>query len=711
MVSPINPVRATLATFNDRISTITTRVGALFRNHHREPADRVAGLRAFALVGRRASAPLQAWQILAGGLAVLLPALFLTILGDSLPVTTPGIIFIFGVALTTYLAGWTGGVTALVVATIWLDLFFIGDRDFFSWPKSFGEAVSFILIVLIGAAMIVLIEQVKHESAIDRREAIAARAATAALATLEASSRSDGEAVTEEQAMRTLLDAMLRANRAHGGIVLLYDAARNDFERISHYGVNDDGIGLPDRFPADMGFAGRIAIERRPAMVEQLSRSTLRNDPLLAYLGFESVLGVPLIAEDDLLGIAITGLILPHRFTATEAARAEAIATRAAALLRAARAGDARALQLQRAQDARDRLSELLQTMPEAVVLVAPPDGRILLYNAAAVRLFGTMETAGPLSDLSTRLLTAEAEQPDPLTLPHMVALRTGAVIDSVELLVRLGDGRETPILASAAPLRELDREIAAVVVVFRDIRALKEASRLRDEFVSVVSHELRSPMTPIRGFVQLVERDLIREGEHEQQVKWLRTISSHVDRMTRLVDDLLEVSRLRSGTLDIRLEPTDIVSVCDDVAASRQAGAAGHNVLFTYHGGAIVGAWDHDRLHQVVDNLVGNAIKYSPVGGTVTIDLGVDRAHEHVFLTVSDDGPGIPLEDRDRIFSAFYRTREATVSQISGLGLGLYIVSELVAAHGGAIEVGESTSGGAAFQVTLPLQEITAAA
>ena len=229
---------------------------------NRPIASRVSAL--LRLVGRRASAPLQAWQILAGGLAVLLPALFLTILGDSLPVTTPGIIFIFGVALTTYLAGWTGGVTALVVATIWLDLFFIGDRDFFSWPKSIGEAVSFILIVLIGAAMIVLIEQVKHESAIDRREAIAARAATAALATLEASSRSDGEAVTEEQAMRTLLDAMLRANRAHGGIVLLYDATRNDFERISHYGVNDDGISLPERFPADMGFAGRIAVERRP---------------------------------------------------------------------------------------------------------------------------------------------------------------------------------------------------------------------------------------------------------------------------------------------------------------------------------------------------------------------------------------------------------------------------------------------------------------
>jgi signal transduction histidine kinase len=308
-------------------------------------------------------------------------------------------------------------------------------------------------------------------------------------------------------------------------------------------------------------------------------------------------------------------------------------------------------------------------------------------------------------------LLTPDGLPADPATLPHIVALRTGDMIDSVELLVRLGDGRETPILASAAPLRELDQTIAAVIVVLRDIRALKDAAKLKDEFVSVVSHELRSPMTPIRGFVQLVTRDLIREGGHEQQVKWLQSISGHVDRMTRLVDDLLEVSRLKSGTLDIRLEPTNIAAVCEDVATSRQASAPSHNVLFNYNGGAIVGSWDHDRLHQIVDNLVGNAIKYSPAGGTVTIDLSADWTRKAIRLTVTDEGPGIPEADRDRIFSAFYRTHEATISQISGLGLGLYIVSELVAAHGGTIEVGEGSTGGAAFTVNLPLMQATVAA
>lgn len=511
--------------------------------------------------------------------------------------------------------------------------------------------------------------------------------------------------------MRLLLDAMLRANRAHGGIVLLYDVERQDLVRIAHYGINDNGRGLPDRYPAEGGFAGRIGLERRPAMVERISRSSLVNDPVLSTLGFESALGVPLVADDTLIGIAITGLVLPHQFNATEAARAEAIGSRAAALLRAARAGDARAMLLQRAQDARDRLNEVLQTMPEAVVLAAPPDGRILAYNAAAVRMLGTIEISGPLSDLSNRLLTPDGLPADPATLPHIVALRTGDMIDSVELLVRLGDGRETPILASAAPLRELDQTIAAVIVVLRDIRALKDAAKLKDEFVSVVSHELRSPMTPIRGFVQLVTRDLIREGNHDQHVKWLQSISGHVDRMTRLVDDLLDVSRLRSGTLDIRLEPTDLAAVCEEVVSSRQAGAASHTILFNYRGGAIVGSWDHDRLHQVVDNLVGNAIKYSPAGGTVTVDLGIDRGSKSVRLAVTDEGPGIPEEDRDRVFGAFYRTHEATISQISGLGLGLYIVSELVYAHGGTIEYGEGSTGGASFIVHLPLIQITAAA
>jgi signal transduction histidine kinase len=654
---------------------------------------------------------MQPWQLLAGALSVVIPGLLLAILGTTLHASTPGVLFLTGVALATYLAGWAGGATALLVAAVWLDLFFIGDRRMFNMPVNIGEGIAYAITILCGVGMILLIERVKHEGAIDRREAMAARAATAALATLEASSLPEGETVTEERAMQVLLDAMLRANRTHGGVVLLMDEVRGIFTVAAQYGAQG-GEELATTYPVDAGFAARIAMDRRPAMLERVSRSAAASDPMLQALGFESVLGIPLVSDDDgLLGVAVTGLVLPHRFTATEAARAEAIAARATALLRAARAGDAREMQLSRAQEARDRLYEVLQTMPEAVVLTAPPDGRVVSFNAAAVRLLGSLETWGPLSDLTGRLLTPEGVMLDPADLPHLRALRTGEVVDSVELMVRLGDGRQTPILASAAPLRELDRSISAVVVVFRDIHALKDAARLKVEFVSVVSHELRSPMTPIRGFVQLVARDLEREGQHEQQVRWLRTISSHVDRMTRLVDDLLDVSRLKSGTLDIRPEPTDLVEVTEDVVSSRQASAPGRHVALAYRGGPLVGEWDQDRLHQIIDNLVGNAIKYSPEGSQVTVELANDSRRGQVSIVVRDQGPGIPAEDRERIFSAFFRTREATEGQIAGLGLGLYIVSELVAAHGGTISVGENPGGGSAFRVTLPLKGMSAAA
>jgi signal transduction histidine kinase len=225
----------------------------------------------------------------------------------------------------------------------------------------------------------------------------------------------------------------------------------------------------------------------------------------------------------------------------------------------------------------------------------------------------------------------------------------------------------------------------------------------MKDEFVSVVSHELRSPLTPIRGFVQLVAKELDREGGHDKHVRRLQSLAGHVDRLTRLVDDLLDVSRLRAGSLDIRRAPTDLVAVARDVVQVRAA-STDHLIRLQPDLAAVVGDWDADRLQQVVDNLVGNAIKYSPRGGTISVSIGIDARTGEAILTVADDGPGIPADDRQRVFAAFYRTRSAATSQVSGLGLGLYICHELIAAHGGTIAVGASPSGGAAFTIRVPL-------
>jgi signal transduction histidine kinase len=201
-----------------------------------------------------------------------------------------------------------------------------------------------------------------------------------------------------------------------------------------------------------------------------------------------------------------------------------------------------------------------------------------------------------------------------------------------------------------------------------------------------------------------LVAKDLAREGGHDPHVGRLNSIAGHVDRMTRLVDDLLDVSRLKSGSLEIRPNACDLGALCEEVIRDRSAATQSHRFVFQPPATPPLGDWDADRLYQVIDNLVGNAIKYTPAGGTITIKTGIDHALGTAFVTVADEGPGIPAADRERVFSAFYRTPEAAASRIAGLGLGLYICHELVAAHGGVIAVDDADGGGAAFTVRLPL-------
>lgn len=659
-------------------------------------------------------AAVEPWRLLFGALSVLIPAMMLALLEPALPVTTPGVVLLVAVAFSASLADWVGGITALLLAALLLNVFFVGDRRFLSLPNDGMEAVGFIVTLTAGAGLIGLIEQIKREGADQRIAAAAARAATHALAALERSVAGDGtgQEIGRDALARAIVNAMVRVNRAHAGALFLVSESESDTgSAISLAGSYGFGESLPADRVVD-GFIAQVIAERRPVSSANLAADDRWAEDDFVRSGARAALGVPIVGETgDVLGVAVIGLLVAHRFTATEVARLEAIAKRAALLLAAADVADERQTQLDLARAAERRMKLVIDAMPEAVIVTAPSDGRVVGYNAAAGALLGALtDPAGPV-DIGTRIRSVEGQSVEQFSLPHLAVLSSGESVEGIELVVTNDDGRETPVLASAAPVREPDGTPAAVVTVFRDIAALKEASRLKDEFLSVVSHELRSPLTPILGFVQLVAKELGREGDHEVQVLRLASVQGHVDRMNRLIEDLLDVSRLKSGTLDIRPEPVDLIDVCRDVAAGRAAGAPRQTIDVQAPPHAIVGWWDPDRLHQVIDNLVGNALKYSPAGGTVTLSASIDGAAGEVVLIVADDGPGISHEDREQIFAAFFRTRAATESQTAGLGLGLYICRELVNAHGGRIEVGVAPGGGATFSVHLPLEARAAAA
>ncbi len=657
-------------------------------------------------------ARVQPWRLIVGALTVLIPATLLALIAPDMPVTTPGIVLLASVAFSAYLADWLGGLTALFLASLILYVFFLDDLSANRYGNG-SELLGFIITILSGFGLVWLIERVKRESADSRQAAVAARAAANALASMErtATPRASGGEDERHRFLVSVLNAMVRVNRAHAGALFLLDGLQNRLVLTASYGLDGDDADLLSFVPLSDDLLGAVAVERRPMVVHDV-RSTVRAlKGSLTRTQIRAALAVPLIsAEDHLIGVVLTGLLVRHQFTPTEIAKLEVLAARAASMVEAADFADERETLLQLANEAQRRLELVIGTMPEAVVISGPPDGKIVGYNAAAEEILGSLSEPEDKVALPARLKLLSTDAEENQQLPHLRALQTGEVISGIELLVTRPDGRETPVLASAAPIREPDGVIAAVVIVFRDIGALKEASRIKDEFVSVVSHELRSPLTPIRGFVQLVAKDLDREGGHGNHVVWLNSIAGHVDRMTRLVDDLLDVSRLKAGSLDIRPEDCDLVKICREIVHAKTATAGDHRFELVAHAKSVMGQWDSDRLHQIVDNLISNAIKYSPSKGVVTIDVGTDPATGDAVLTVSDEGSGIAEEDRERVFSAFYRTREATDSQIAGLGLGLYICHEIVMAHGGTISVGKSANSGAAFTVRLPMNEMALA-
>ena len=652
----------------------------------------------------RARRPLrkQPFDMLIGFLSVLLPLLLLVPFASVLPITAPSLVLLVGIALATYVGDWTAGITSLLLTTAAVDLFWVGDRERLEGPTRSDDVVALVVIVICGGVLIWLIQETKTRSWQDRKEALAARAVATALNSIEASAaaHASGTAANRVGLHNSLLKAMVGANRAHVGVLLTTGDNGETFTVAATYGLGEMSELVDDYAP---DFVRSVAEERRARISTNVDIDTRLAGSAFSEMSVRSALAAPMIsAADRLIGVVVTGVLARHQFTTTEIYRLSALAEKGASILEAVVGYDEREFALQEMVRRQGWLEQVISAIPEAVVLAKPTRNLITGENDAAHRLLGDMVNAD-LSALFARLSLPDGE---PFTEEALMldASSSGEQDTAgVELVVERADGARIPVLLSLASVPIEDDPDTTLIAVFREITVLKEASRLKDEFVSIVSHELRSPLTPIRGFVQLVARDLSREGGHQAQVERLESVAGHVDRMTRLVDDLLDVSRLKAGLLELRRQSTDLREVCREVVNDRTAGGLSHELVLAGHDAPVVGEWDADRIYQVVDNLVGNAIKYSPAKGKVTIAVGRDAADDSGWVEVSDQGPGIATEDRDRVFSAFFRTQKAAKSQIAGLGLGLYICHELIAAHDGTIDVGPAPSGGAAFRVRLP--------
>jgi len=337
--------------------------------------------------------------------------------------------------------------------------------------------------------------------------------------------------------------------------------------------------------------------------------------------------------------------------------------------------------------------------LPDGLV-VADENGLVVCFNAAAQRMTGAaaadvlgrpLEKALPLEDLDGRRWWQLTDPYGGLATRVRQPERNLLLPGGREFLVSASYVRERP----AGPVRQ-------VVVCLRDTEARRRTERSHAELIATVAHELRSPLTSVKGFTATLLAKWERFTDDQKRLM-LETVDADADRVTRLIAELLDISRIDSGRLEVRRQPVDMgAAVGRHIQAYVAAGQPADRFLLRI-GQPLPALWaDPDKVDQVLSNLIENAVRHGE--GTVTIDVTSAASPREgegagTSVTVSDEGAGIPEESMNRVFTRFWRG-----SKRGGTGLGLYIVKGIVEAHGGVITVGRAPQGGAQFRFTLPV-------
>ncbi len=355
-------------------------------------------------------------------------------------------------------------------------------------------------------------------------------------------------------------------------------------------------------------------------------------------------------------------------------------------------------------EDERRRLEVTIDQLPEGV-LVTDADGRILRANAALGAILGSPVRRG--GDYRAELAPAATWYADDSEVPWeelpFERARRGEGVRGAQIAVVRPDGSRRDLLVNAMPLRGPGRHIEEMVAVLADVTALKDLDRAKDEFLSIAAHELRNPLAGLKGYTELLLRESAQKGYDEETQRMLRATNQQADRLTGLTARLLDVSRLQLGRLQLVRQRTDLVALAHEIRDSLQLTTEKHRIVVDADPAEIAGDWDADRLRQVLNNFVGNAIKYTP-GGRIMIRLRLEG--EQADLFVSDQGPGIPPDQVPHIFERFRQAGRTARERAGGLGLGLYLAKGIIEAHGGRIGVASEPGRGSTFWFTLPLRE-----
>ncbi|HEX6540759.1 MAG TPA: ATP-binding protein [Ktedonobacterales bacterium] len=375
-------------------------------------------------------------------------------------------------------------------------------------------------------------------------------------------------------------------------------------------------------------------------------------------------------------------------------------------------------------------LQKVIDEQPSGVYLVRGHDATLVLANHAAQEVWGAHWSEGQamedfLAHSGVQMVTSGGRPLDASETATVRAVRSGEGVSHFEEVVRRPDGTSLPVLLNAVVLAPgmlgitepmtaaTDRGRKGMehgaLVVLQDVTAIKEAERLKDEFIAIAAHELKTPMAAVKGYADM----LVRNTQHEEsaalaswQVEALETIDQATNRLVELTEDLLDVARLQAERIQLHVEPHDLISLARRVMKRFQMASTRHTLSLVAQDEFVVASLDVRRTEQIIGNLLSNAIKYSPEGGSVTITIEQDDEAGLAKLSVSDQGIGIPANQQSILFNRFARADNARERGITGTGLGLYLCRELVELQGGHLWFASEEGCGSTFYMTLPLAQ-----
>jgi PAS domain S-box-containing protein len=447
----------------------------------------------------------------------------------------------------------------------------------------------------------------------------------------------------------------------------------------------------------------KIVFETRRPYVS----SDVRSDPtfrhgFMAQEGLKSAAFIPIMCKkDDPLGVMMVGSAKFHEFSEREISLLHTFGSHLGSALENAQLYD-------EVNKGKKYIENLVENAGD-VIFSTDLEDRIETWNRGAEIIMGYSKAEVIGQHLSILLPPERFHELEEMRAKVQIS---GAVRD-IEVRSKKKDGGIIYLSLSISPIRDAEGKIIAFLRVAKDVtekkryeRRLEELDKMKSDFVSNVSHELRTPLTSIKGSVDNM-LDGLTGSLNEKQVRYLTRIKSNTDRLARLINDLLDLSRIESGRVEVRSTTLSLSALAEEVAEHMNSLAAQKLIRIEVPSPDYqVTVWaDRDKVTQVLMNLIGNAIKFTPQTGKVTVAVE-KNSDDYVQISVDDTGPGILPEEKNKIFSKFYQVDNIEKEKPKGSGLGLAISKALVEMQGGKIWVESEVGKGSTFYFTLPARQ-----